>query len=142
MEAALGAGVLVLAGLLVSMNPAASPQPVNPQFTLDATAAGLYANFLMNPWPAGPGVYILQLVVYYASNGTEYLGGGAATMSFLLEGGNGTAVTAPMEGPHGNHYVIFNTNVLDAPGMWSIVAHVRGPQGTTVDFPFTVTLHG
>lgn len=140
-EALVGAAVLVLAGLLVTMSPAASPQPVNPNFTLDTTAAGLYAIFQMNPWPAGPGTYIFQLVVYYAGNQTAYYGGGNATMSFLLEGGNGTPVTLPMEGPHGNHYVILNSPVLAAAGTWDVHARLRGPSGTAADLAFTVSLH-
>jgi len=139
-EAVLGAAVLVLAGLLVTMNPAASPQPLNPTFTLDTTTGGLYAIFQMNPWPAGPGVYIFQTVVYYAGNGTEYYGGGNAAMSFLREGGNGTQVILPMDGPHGNHYVILNSPVLDAAGTWDIAVELRGPKGTPLDLPFTVQI--
>ncbi len=140
-EAAMGAAVLVLAGLLVTMNPAAAPQPLNPTFTLDATAGGLYAIFEMNPWPAAPGPYIFQLVVYFAGNQTAYYGGGNSTMSFRLEGGNGTWVPIAMEGPHGNHYVILNSNVLDAAGTWDIQAALRGPSGTMVDLSFAVSIH-
>ena len=140
-EALLGAAILVLAGLLVTMNPAAAPGPQNPTFILDATAGGLYAIFQMNPWPEGPGDYIFQVVLYYENNGTAYYPGANATLSFLLEGGNGTAVTLPLEGPHGNHYYI-DSPVLDAAGTWQLRAEVRGPQGTPVDFAFTVTLHG
>ncbi len=141
-EAVLGAAVLVLAGLLVTMNPAVSPQPLNPTFTLETTTGGLYALFLMNPWPAGPGTYIFQLVVYYAGNETAYYGGGNATMSFLREAGNGTAVTLPMDGPHGNHYVILNSRVLDAAGTWAIGVDLRGPSGVPVTLPFNVTISG
>ena len=140
-EAALGVAVLGLAGLLVSMNPAAAPQPLNPTFTLDATGGGLFGIFQMNPWPAGPGVYIFQLVVYYAGNESAYQGGGNATMSFLREGGNGTAVAIPMEGPHGNHYVIVNSPVIDAAGTWELAMTLRGPQGAPVTLPYSVTIH-
>ncbi len=140
-EAVLGAAVLVLAGLLVTMSPAAAPQPLNPNFTLDTTASGLYAIFQMNPWPAGPGSYIFQLVVYYAGNQSAYYGGGNATMAFLLEGGNGTWIPIPMDGPHGNHYVILNSDVLDAPGTWDIQGQLRGPSGTAADLNFTVSIH-
>lgn len=139
-EAVLGAAVLVLAGLLVTMSPAAAPRPLNPTFTLDATGGGLYAIFQMNPWPAGPGVYVFQLVVFYEVNGTAYYGGGNATMSFLRQAGNGTPVILPMDGPHGNHYVILDSPVLDAAGTWDIRVALRGPQGTPVDLPFTVPI--
>ncbi len=45
-----------------------------------------------------------------------------------------------LEGPHGNHYHLDST-VLDAAGTWQLRAEARGPQGTPVDFAFTVTLH-
>lgn len=139
-EAILGIAILVLAGLLATMNPAAAPGPANPTFTLDATAGGLYAIFQMNPWPAGPGQYLFQLVLYYEGNGTAYNPGANGTISFLLQGGNGTWATLALEGPHGNHYFLVST-VLDAPGTWQLRAEVRGPQGTPVDFSFTVSLH-
>jgi len=139
-EAVMGAVVLVMAGLLATMNPAAAPAPSNPTFTLDATSGGLYALFQMNPWPASPGDYIFQLIVYYESNGTAYVQGGNATLSFLLEGGNGTWITLPLEGPHANHYFI-DSSVLDAAGTWQLRGEVRGPAGMPVDFPFQVVLH-
>ncbi len=138
-EAILGAGVLVLAGLLATMNPAAAPTPQNATFTLDANAAGLYAIFQMNPWPAGPGEYLFQLTLYYQANGTPYYPGANATLAFLLEGGNGTWATLALEGPHGNHYFV-DSQVLDAPGTWQIRAEVRGPAGASVDFDFTLPL--
>ncbi|HYM39682.1 MAG TPA: CopD family protein [Thermoplasmata archaeon] len=138
-EAMLGVAILVLAGLLATMNPAAAPGPQNATFTLDATAGGLYAIFQVNPWPNGPGSYIFQLVLYYAGNGTPYYPGANATLSFLLEGGNGTWVTLALEGPHGNHYFV-ESSVLDATGTWDLRATVRGPQGTPVEFGFAVRL--
>lgn len=139
-EAVLGAAILILAGLLATMNPAAAPGPANPTFTLDATAGGLYAIFQMNPWPAGPGEYLFQLTLYYVTNTTPYFPNATATLGFLLVGGNGSWVTLPLEGPHGNHYFTDST-VLDAPGTWQLRAEVRGPQGTPVDFAFVVPLH-
>ncbi len=139
-EALVGIAVLVLAGLLVTMNPAAAPTAQNATFTLAATAGGLYSIFSLNPWPAGPGSYIFQFVYYYAGNGTAYLGGGNGTVSFLLEGGNGTWVTLPLDGPHGNHYFT-ESSVMDAPGTWQIRPTIRAPVGTPLNLTFSVTLH-
>ncbi len=139
-EAILGAAVLVLAGLLVTMNPAAAPTAQGATFTLDATAGGLYGIFSLNPWPAGPGDYIFQFVFYYADNGTAYFQGGNGTVSFLLEGGNGTWVTLPLEGPHGNHYFT-ESAVMDAPGTWQIQPTIRGPAGAPLNVTYTVVLH-
>lgn len=139
-EALLGAAVLVLAGLLVTMNPATAARPQNLTFTLDATNGGLYAIFEMDPWPETPGSYVFQLSVYYAGNNTAYMQGGNGTLSFLLEGGNGTWVTLPLAGPHGNHYFV-DSGILNQPGIWQLQAQIRGPLGTPVDFTFVVTLH-
>lgn len=139
-EAVLGAVVLVLAGLLVTINPATAPQPKNLNFLLGATNGGLYAIFQMNPFPATPGGYFFQLELYYAGNGTPFFGGGNGTMTFLLEGGNASGVTLPLQGPHDNHYFV-DSAVLDQPGTWEIRAHVLGPGGTQVVLTYTVTLH-
>ncbi len=139
-EAILGAGILVLAGLLVTMNPVAAPTAQGATFTLDATVGGLYGIFSLNPWPAGPGDYIFQFVFYYADNGTAYYQGGNGTVSFLLEGGNGTWVMLPLEGPHGNHYFT-ESAVMDAPGTWEIQPTIRGPAGTPLNVTYTVVLH-
>ena len=139
-EAVLGAIVLVLAGLLVTISPAAAPQPANPNFILGATNGGLYGIFHMNPAPATPGIYHLELELYYVGNGTPFFGGGNGTMTFLLEGGNGSGVTLPLNGPHDNHYWVDST-ALDRPGTWQIQARVLGPAGTPALLTYTVSLH-
>lgn len=139
-EAILGATILVLAGVLVTLNPAATPAAQNTSFTLDATSGGLYAILWVNPAPAGPGDYIFETTLYYENNGTPYTSGGNGTLSFLLVGGNGSWVTIPLEGPHGNHYFV-DTTVLDAAGTWQLRVEVRGPQGLPVDLDYQVTLH-
>lgn len=139
-EAVLGAVVLVLAGLLVTISPAAAPQPANPNFLLEATDGGLYAIFHMNPAPATPGSYFVDLELYYAGNGTPFFGGGNGTMTFLLDGGNSSGVTLALNGPHDNHYWV-DSNALDRAGTWQIRAHVLGPASTPVVLTFAVTLH-
>lgn len=139
-EAVLGGVVLVLAALLVTMNPVTAPPPESPTFTLDATVGGLYGIFQMNPWPATPGDYIFQLTAYYAGNMTPYGAGGNGTIGFLLVGGNGSWVTVPLEGPHANHYFV-PSGVLNAAGTWQIRAEIAGPLGTPVDFAFTIAIH-
>ncbi len=141
MEAVLGAAVLVLAGLLVTMNPASAPQPVNPLFLLQATNGGLLGFFEVDPFPAAPGTYFFQLTLYYPGNGTPFFGGGPnATLTFVLVGGNATGATVPLDGPHDNHYFV-QSSVLDAAGTWEVRAAVKGASGTPVVLSYTIVLH-
>ncbi len=139
-EAILGAVVLILAGFLVTVNPAAAPQPVNPAFLLEATNGGLHGIFEVNPYPSTPGTYFFQLTLYYPGNGTPFLGGGNGSLAFVLVGGNATGVTVPLQGPHDNHYFV-ESGVLSAPGTWEARATVDGPSGTAVVLSYTITLH-
>ncbi len=139
-EAVLGAVVLVLAGLLVTMNPASAPQPVNPLFLQQATNGGLRGFFEVDPYPETPGMYFFQLTLYYPANGTPFFGGGNGTVTFVLVGGNATGVTVPLDGPHDNHYFV-QSAVLDAPGTLEARATVDGPSGTPVVLSYTIVLH-
>ena len=139
-EAVMGAVVLVLVGLLVTMNPASAPQPVNPLFLQQATNGGLRGYFEVDPYPAVPGTYFFQVTLYYPGNGTPFFGGGNATLRFVLAGGNATGVTVPMDGPHDNHYFL-QSAILSAPGTWEVGATVGGPSGTPVVLSYTIVLH-
>lgn len=139
-EAIVGAVILVLAGLLVTINPAAAPSPKNPTFLLDATGGGLYGLFEMNPYPSTPGTYFLQLTLYYPANGTPFLAGGNGSLTLFLAGGNTTGFNLTLDGPHDNHYFV-TTTALDRPGTWTIQANVAGPSGARVALTYTVSLH-
>lgn len=139
-EAIVGAAILVLAGLLVTINPAAAPPPKNPTFLLDATSGGLYGIFEMNPYPSTPGTYFLQFTLYYPQNGTPYLGGGNGSLTLFLAGGNTTGFNLSLDGPHDNHYFV-STAALDRAGTWTIQANVTGPSGARVALTYTVILH-
>ncbi len=140
-EAVMGAAVLVLAGLLVTMNPASAPQPVNPLFLQQATNGGLRGFFEVDPYPATPGTYFFQVTLYYPGNGTPFFGGGGnATLTFVLVGGNATGVTVPLDGPHDNHYFL-QSAVLNAAGTWEVRATVDGPSGTPVVLSYAIVLH-
>lgn len=139
-EAVLGAAVLVLAGLLVTVNPAAAPQPQNANFVLQATSGGLQGVYTMLPYPSTPGDYVVELYLYNAANGTPFLGGGNGTITVRLVGGNATGFTLPLDGPHENHYIASSVP-FGAPGTWDVEADVHGPSGAPVALTFTLTLH-
>ena len=142
-EAALGAGVLVLAGLLTSLNPAALP-PANPTFTLSGTDAGLYAVFQVFPYPSGPGSYLFTLEAWLADNGSNVIDvvNGSANLTFRPPWG-GAPQTVTMEGPHGlNHFYYGPTGILSEAGTWEIDARVVRTSGPVADFVFRVTLRG
>ncbi len=140
-EASLGAAVLILAGILTSLNPAITAAPTNPAFTLQDTESGIYGLFQVFPFPSVPQPYLVTLELWYASNGSIYPGSTNASISILLEGGNGTPVVEYMQGPHGNHYYA-QVETLDRAGTWDIVIHVLRVDGPPIDFPFRVSLHG
>ncbi len=140
-EAALGAGVLVLAGFLTVLNPAALP-PANPVFTLSGTGGGLYAVFQVFPYPAGPGDYLFTLEAWLVSNGSYLIGAanGSASLTFLPPGG-GTPSTVAMDGPHAyNHFYYGPSGNLSRPGTWGIDARIVRTDGPLAEFLFNVTV--
>ncbi len=142
-EAALGAGVLVLAGLLTTLNPAALP-PANPTFTQNGMDAGLYALFQVFPYPSGPGSYLFTLEGYLVSNGSAFIGvtNGSASLTFHPPGG-GSATTVTMEGPHGlNHFFYGPSGILSIAGTWEVDARINRTSGPVAAFVFNVAIHG
>ncbi len=142
-EAVLGAAVLVLAGVLTTMNPAALP-PANPPFTLNATGGGLYAIFQVFPHPSGPGSYLFTLEVFTANNGSVYIdaANGSSTLTFSRGGSGAPPVSVPLEGPHGyNHFFYGPSDVLSQPGTWRVDARLVRTNGSAVDFGFSVPIH-
>ncbi len=140
-EACVGAAVLILAGILTSLNPPVTATPTNPAFTLQDSEDGIYGLFQVFPFPAVPGPYIVTLELWYALNGSIYRGSTNASISFLLEGGNGTSVVEYMQMHGGNHYYA-QVEILDRPGTWDLTIHVLRVDGPPIDFPFRISLHG
>jgi copper transport protein len=140
-EAILGGVILVLAGFLVTVNPASAPTPQNPNFLLETTSQDLHGILTVNPYPALPGGYYFQLELYYAANGTPFLGGGNGTLTLTPPGASGAGSTVPLDGPHDNHYFTPQAIPLDLPGTWGVAANVHGPTGAPVVLSYTLALH-
>ena len=139
-EAILGAAVLVLAGLLVSVNPASAPAPLNPSLVQQTTSGALLGILDTNPYPSLPGGYFFQLELYYAANGTPFFGGGNGTLN-LTAPGAASPTMVPLDGPHENHYFTPQAIPLDLPGTWGVAATVHGPTGALIVLSYTLTLH-
>lgn len=139
-EAILGAVVLVLAGLLVTVNPASAPTPLNPSFVQQTTTGELSGILDVNPYPTLPGGYYFQLELYYAANGTPFFGGGNGTLNLTAPGAI-SPTTVALDGPHENHYFTPQAIPLGLPGTWDVAATVHGPGGTLVVLSYTLTLH-
>ena len=141
LEAILGAVVLVLAGLLVTVNPASAPVPLNPSFLQETTNEGVHGILQVNPYPTLPGGYYFQLELYYAANGTPFFGGGNATLTLTAPGASAAGAPVPLDGPHDNHYFTPQAVALDLPGTWDVAANVHGPTGALVVLSYTLPLH-
>ncbi len=140
-EAALGAAVLVVAGLLTTVNPAALP-PANPLFTQSGTSGGLYAIFQVLPFPAGPGDYTFILEAWLESNGSYDIGvtNNSASLTFIPPDG-GTSVNVTMDGPHGpNHFFLGPIGILSRAGTWEIDARIVRTGEPLAFFVFSVTI--
>jgi len=121
-EAGLGIAVLVLAGLLTAMTPAASvaASTLPGVFALDTVKDGLHVHFESFPYPTTAGLYTLTILLNYNSNGTEFTLARNGTIQFTLSNPPGPAgLKQNLSGPHGNHFFIETTD-LSSPGLWKI----------------------
>ncbi len=118
-EAALGAVVLALAALLTSLSPV-SAVPAAPQsLLLVSTTQGLTFDFSVSPYPRTPGVYTFVVLVYNATDGSDYNGVRNGTLTFALTNSTLPPETVPLLGPHGNHMYVISPALSQA-GTWRI----------------------
>ena len=139
-ETGIGIAVLVLAGLLTSMTPAASvalgPSSV---FALEALKDGLRVHFELYPYPTTPGVYIVTFILSYASNNTPFLFAKDGKVRFTLTNSANPPVIQNLSGPHGDHF--FNsTTAFASPGIWKLDASFRRFDSFDLFVTFYVTI--
>ena len=142
-ETSLGIAVLVLAGLLTSMTPAAAVPagPVGP-FALDLVKDGLKVHSEVYPPPTTVGAYTLTLLLNYASNGTPFYLARNGTAQFTLTDPPRPPVKENLSGPHGNpsnHFSI-TTTALSSPGVWKIDLNFRRLDSFDLRVTFYVTI--
>jgi len=141
-ETGFGIAVLVLAGLLTAMTPAASVAGANQAgtFALDTVKDGLHVHFESYPYPTTVGVYTLTILLNYNTNGTEFYLGRNGTIQFTPWDPPGPAgLKQNLSGPHGNHFFITTTD-LSSPGLWKIDANFQRLDGFDLRVTFYVTI--
>ncbi len=143
-ETALGVTVLLLAGLLTSMTPAGTLVSGTPAaFDLQMTADGLAVDLQVFPYPTLPGLYTFSILLNYASNGTPYNGArnGTGTLTFTLVNGNLSAQSVPLDGPHGNHFVV-TTSAMSRVGIWRVDLGFQRIDAFDFRGTFNIAIHG
>jgi len=121
-ETSLGIAVLVLAGLLTAMTPAASVAAATQGgvFALDTVKDGLHVHFESYPYPTTVGLYTLTVILKYDSNGTPFLYARNGTIQFTLwDPPRPPEPKENLSGPHGDHFFL-TTTALSSPGVWKI----------------------
>jgi len=140
-EAGLGIAVLILAGLLTAMTPAASVASATPNlFALDIVKDGLHAHFESYPYPTTVGVYTLTVVLKYDSNNTPFLFARNGTIQFTLwDPQRPPGLKQNLSGPHGDHFFITTTD-LSSPGLWKIDTNFQRLDGFDLRATFYVPI--
>jgi copper transport protein len=137
-EAGIGIAVLVLAGLLTSLTPAASvslgPSSV---FALEDVKDGLRVHFELYPYPTTPGVYVVTFILTWASNGTSFLLGRSGQVAFTNP--PNPVVRQNLSGPHGDHFVN-ETTAFSSPGVWKVDGSFRRFDSFDLVVTFYVTI--
>lgn len=139
LEAAMGAVVLALAALLTSLSPAATVAAAPQTFLLVSTTQGLTFDFSINPYPQTPGVYTFVVLVYNATDGTDYNGVRNGTLTFTLTNSTLPPETVTLLGPHGNHLYVISP-ALSRAGTWRIDLLVTRFNAFDVETSFYVVI--
>src|SRR5438445_310859 len=141
-ETGLGIAVLVLAGLLTAMTPAASVASAaqNGVFAIDMVKDGLRVHFESYPYPTTVGVYTFTILLNYESNGTDFTLARNGTIQFTLwDPPRPPEPKENLSGPHGNHFFITTTD-LSCPGIWKIDANFQRLDGFDLRATFYVPI--
>ncbi len=138
-EAVLGAVVLALAALLTSLSPAATLAAGPQTFLLVSTTQGLTFDFSITPYPQTPGVYTFVVLVYNATDGSDYNGVRNGTLTFTLTNTTLPPETVVLLGPHGNHLYVISP-ALSRAGTWRIDLHVTRYNAFDVETSFYVVI--
>ena len=124
-EAALGVTVLVLAGLLTTINtPVGAALAPSSDFALETVKDGLRVHLDVYPYPTTPGVYVFTVLLNYASNGTDFMFARNGTIAFTLTDPLTPPAKVDLSGPHGNHFFV-TTTALSSPGIWKVDTSFR-----------------
>jgi copper transport protein len=141
-ETGLGVAVLILAGLLTSMTPAASLAPGPPGlFVREVTVDDLRLRLQVDPYPTTPGEYTITVLLFNATTGEQYKAsehGTRGNISFALGGADPT--TEVLDGPHPPNHFLVVTSALSEPGNWRIDTAFTRVDGPEVRATFHITI--
>jgi copper transport protein len=142
-ETALGIAVLLLAGLLTSMQTAAVAAGPTP-FALDAPADDLRVHLLVDPYPSAPGIYVFTTTLFDAVTGAPFDAEAHNTtgrITLTLLNSPLPPSTANLSGPHyPNHF--FQTVTLSQRGVWRADVTYSRSDAFDVRATFHVPLEG
>jgi len=141
-ETGLGIAVLVLAGLLTAMTPAASVASAaqNGVFAIDMVKDGLRVHFESYPYPTTVGVYTFTILLNYDPSGTEFTLARNGTIQFTLwDPPRPPEPKENLSGPHGNHFFITTTD-LSSPGIWKIDTNFQRLDGFDLRATFYIPI--
>lgn len=143
-EAALGATILVLSGLLTTLVPATSldVEPAEPQaYFLTQVRDGVEVELQVYPPPVGPGRYILSILLTRSDTGEVFLNSTNATATFTLPDSGLPDQREEMLGPHDNHYFI-ETTALSQVGNWRVTISIERTDRENLVVAFNVNIVG
>ncbi|MGI0150291.1 MAG: copper resistance D family protein, partial [Thermoplasmata archaeon] len=143
-ETGLGVAVLILAGLLTSMTPAASLNvgPLSP-FTIDSIVDDLRLHLEVYPYPTTPRDYTFTFLLYNATTGEAYDAGAhgmQGNVTFFLVNDTVGPTMENLSGPHYPNHFIVTTSAVSQPGIWRIDAAFSRLDGPEIRAIFHVTI--
>ncbi len=138
MEALLGAGILVAAGLLTALTPAAyfagAQHP--PTYTAERVVDGVDIQFDITPYPSRPGSYTFTVFLLDAS-GNAYSAATAVILVMTDAAGNSAPITLNLTSIHGFHYES-QAAAFPVQGTWNIAMTIKRSNGPDITTTFTL----
>lgn len=142
-EVALGATVLLLAGLLTSMSPAVSlsGEDTSAPLSMSATDQGIRLDLDIIPYPTLPGIFVFSLLLFDAETGAPYTEGRNATLTLTHLDSALPAQVVTLPGPHGNHFG-GESPALSQLGDWRLDIRLIRLDGFDLQATFEITVGG
>ncbi len=134
LEAILGATILLAAGLLTALTPAAVQGPGTPGgYIVERTSGDIVLRLEVYPYPAGPAKYDFNLFLTY-TNGSAYYNATNATLA-LTPGGGGAVITVVLQPLHGYHFIA-TAEAFAERGTWKLTLTLLRNDGGPISTNF------
>ncbi len=140
-EALLGAAILVAAGLLTALTPAATQTaPLPAEFVATRTVSPITVNLTISPYPSTPGTYTFSAFLYQANDQSLTYGNATGARLELTPPGGGTPTTIAMEAGHGTYHWLAETQAFPTKGTWGVAVVVDRTDGPSVKVNFVLNV--